>query len=113
MYLLMICDFDWGGGLEKKLILYTSPFSCQHALILGDPVAKFMMFVTFENRNKTYPKIEKTWFLLVHWKKPRRCRSKIHSFRMKTPELEYIFNIVAGLRCFHVDFEKFLRTTVS
>ena len=29
--------------------------------------AKFMIFITFESRDKTCSKIEKTWFLLVKW----------------------------------------------
>ena len=28
---------------------------------------KFVIFITFESRDKTCSKIEKTWFLLVHW----------------------------------------------
>ena len=27
----------------------------------------FMIFITFKTRDKTYLKIEKAWFLLVHW----------------------------------------------
>ena len=28
---------------------------------------KFVIFTTLESPDKTCPKIEKTWFLLVHW----------------------------------------------
>ena len=37
---------------------------CSHAAATRS--FKFMIFITFENRDKTCSKIEKNWFLLVH-----------------------------------------------
>ena len=31
------------------------------------PIAKFMVFITFERRDKTCSKFKKTWLLLVYW----------------------------------------------
>ena len=31
------------------------------------PIAKFMVFITFERRDKTCSKFKKTWLLLVKW----------------------------------------------
>ena len=70
-----------------------------------------MVFITFKSGNQTCSKLEKTWFLLVHSKKPRSSHPKVFctkfsEFAWRTPELESLFNIVTSLRCFHVNFAK-------
>ena len=43
------------------------------------PIAKFMVFITFERRDKTCSKFKKTWLLLVYWaaKKKKKRKSRI------------------------------------
>ena len=38
---------------------------CYHAATTK--LFKFMILIRFKSRHKTYSKIEKNWFLLVHW----------------------------------------------
>ena len=60
------------------------------------PIAKFMVFITFERRDKTCSKFKKTWLLLVYWaaKKKKKKKEKIQnqSFRgVRKKEILKIF----------------------
>ena len=62
-------------------------------------IAKFMIFITVKNRNKTCSKIKKTWDLLVTRKKSKGSRQKAFCKKFtehagKIPELGYLFNLI-------------------
>ena len=91
---------------------------------------KFVIFITFESRDKTCSKIEKTWFQLVYWvaknslvneKKSRSSRPEVfyqkgflkNSQNSQENTCTGVFFIsVADLSCFRVNSAKFLRAPI-
>ena len=73
-------------------------------------IVKFMIFITFKSCNRkslvSISSLEKNVEAVV-----QRCYVKINKARRKTPELEPLFNIVAGLRCFQMNFAKYCKNT--
>ena len=73
------------------------------------PVAKFMVFITFERRDKTCSNIEKNSFLLVHWvAKNSKTNEKTRSSRPEVFFKKRVFKNFAKFTGKHLRWSIFL-----